>query len=142
MIQQPRSRGYVDHPKLLLVFWCQTPNIFFANKSKMQMKMWYASCTMSDFWNLIPTLRSNQCGEDVNFSKVFLGFMLSKLRTSPNSLSDIGLRWSRSFLASHLLGLWCPQQKLAYYIKVAFFRKFNGAQKYMPNHYLKLEVLK
>ena len=28
------------------------------------------------------------------------------------------------------------------YLKVAFFRKFDGAQKNMPNHYLKLEFLK
>ena len=29
-----------------------------------------------------------------------------------------------------------------YELKVAFFRKFDGAQNNMPNHYLKLEFLK
>ena len=31
---------------------------------------------------------------------------------------------------------------LAATLKVAFFRKFDGAQKNMPNHYLTLEFLK
>ena len=31
-------------------------------------------------------------------------------------------------------------QKLGHLLKVAFFRKFDWAQKNMPNHYLKLEA--
>ena len=57
-------------------------------------------------------------------------------QSKSNNLSNENINTGVSVIFKTRCDLKCHNK-----LKVAFFRKFDGAQKNMPNHYLKLEFL-